>query len=169
MGGPIGGALGLPNPAQILGSIGNAFGSLFGQKPSLPHMCHPQPLPFSPVPGFPLNNPFGVLKPAFPDISKLAPALENILNIFQGRPGVQTPSSPSTGGTSSTKSEFGNFGRIDSLMDEAKALMNKENPSQADLAKAQELMQRASLLGTALTNMMALFFQTQKSIAQNFR
>jgi hypothetical protein len=152
---------GLPgaNPLQLFGNLSSAFDAIFGKKPSRPHVCHPHPLPFSPTQGFPLNNPFGALRPAINNLQQMGSGLENVMNVLQGR-----PFNPASGA-----SQFGDFGRIDTLMDQAKALMNKENPSQKDLMQAQELMSRATTLSTLMSNIMSAFFQTQKSIAGNIR
>src|SRR5262245_28104512 len=76
------------SPLGMAGSIFDAFQNIFGQqRQQRPQaFCPPFPLPFSPVPGFPLNNPFGVLKDSLGMINQMVPTLQNAMNAFNGFP-----------------------------------------------------------------------------------
>jgi len=143
-----GGALGGSNPLDL---ISKAFEKLFGRPQSTqPHMCHQRPLPFSPAPGFPLGNPLGALREHQAAFQSLMQQLQKCLGVLQGNApaaaGAAAGAGQSSATTSATSTGASQFGRVDSLMNQAEQIMNNPNATEADKLKAQKLMSEAQNL-----------------------
>jgi hypothetical protein len=175
------------SPLGMAGSIFDAFGSIFGQQRQQrpPVFCPPLPLPFSPGPGFPLNNPFGILQQNVGLLNQMLPNLQHALQcfgpgfggrpgVFDGSPNTFTPApAPSTGRTPDFSAAA--FSAPDSLMAQAQDLLKEKigpdgkpvPPSQADIFKAQQLMSQANLLAETLSTLLKKIFDIGGKALQN--
>jgi hypothetical protein len=173
------GAAGGQSPFEVLGNIGKAFEKLFGKKRrQRPHRCQPLPQPFSPGPGFPLANPLGTLKDSLGLLQSLMPNLQKVLSMFPGNQGTGTPnfpgstpgqSFPTTPSVPGHSGSEGGYGRIDSLMNQAEAILNNPNASEADKLRAQRMMSDAQNLFQMFSKLIQQQSEMMRTAIQNIR
>jgi hypothetical protein len=167
-------------PLGMAGSIFDAFQNIFGQQRQQrpPVFCPPLPLPFSPGPGFPLANPFGILQQSAGLLNQMLPQLQDAIQCFGGgggRGGIfdGTSNTFNPTPTSSRRPDFSaeQFSAPDSLMAQAQDLLkpgpNGEPPSQQNIFKAQQLMSSANLLAETLSTLLKKIFDIGGKALQN--